>query len=72
MTIIYPHFSKELVHLATCTVFNFAQFAVVFVTQEIIPEERVMRKALEDDIQEASLTKVQKTSATFDIHMTLT
>jgi hypothetical protein len=40
------YFSKEPVHLATCTILNFTKLVVMFITQEIIPEQRVMGKAL--------------------------
>lgn len=54
---------EELVQLATSTVCILARSAVVFVAQEVIAEERVVDEALEDDVQETRLTKVEKSAA---------
>jgi hypothetical protein len=37
---------KEFVHLATCTGFSLAEFEVVLVAKEVIPEQRVVQERL--------------------------
>ena len=41
---------EEFVHLAARTVLDFALPAVVFVAEEIVPQERVVDEALKDDV----------------------
>jgi len=40
------YLSEKFVHLATKAIFCFAMLAVMFIAQEVVPEEWVMNQAL--------------------------
>lgn len=50
---------KKLVHLTAGAVFFYlALLVIVFVAQEVISEERIVDKGLENDVHETCLTEV--------------
>jgi hypothetical protein len=52
---------EQLVHFTTGAVLlYFTLLVIVFVAQEVISQQRIVHKGLENDIHEASLTEVEK------------
>jgi hypothetical protein len=43
---IYTNLGEQFVHLATIAIFCFAMLAVVFIAQEVVPEEWVVNQTL--------------------------
>ena len=60
---------EEFVQFAASTVGILARCAVVFVAQEVIAEERVVNKGLEDDVQETCLAKVEETATALTLNL---
>lgn len=51
-------FLEQLVHFTTGARVEFALFAIVLVTEKVVPNERIVYQTLQNNIHEARLTEI--------------
>jgi hypothetical protein len=50
---------KEFVHFAARTVFQFAEFEIVLVAEEVIAEQGVVQERLQNHVEKTGLAEIQ-------------